>query len=210
MSSRVIKGEGILHAHKVQYSKETHQLLKTLLEESKLSILQRQKIQKSVHNGESLPPLSCSRTIKSGVRVATSATIKKHIFHKKRTKDTIIQSGAYERDPFIPLHPKVDKEKEKQRLQSLMAFGKVVPQTPVHKTRQPAKTPLKTPKEVDRFTELLEGVQDRLQFLLEMKELGHEKKYRTLIEQQVAANTRQMKALDPQRYQQLGIVGSLL
>lgn len=27
-ATSVVRGEGILHAHKVQYSKETHQLLK--------------------------------------------------------------------------------------------------------------------------------------------------------------------------------------
>jgi hypothetical protein len=27
-AAAVVKGEGILHSHKVQYSKETHQLLK--------------------------------------------------------------------------------------------------------------------------------------------------------------------------------------
>jgi hypothetical protein len=48
-----------------------------------------------------------------------------------------------------------------------------------------------------------EEVQDRLEFLLEMKELGFEKKYHPIIAQQVAAKVREMKAIDPQRCQDL-------
>jgi hypothetical protein len=47
----------------------------------------------------------------------------------------------------------VDKEKEKQKLQSVMAFGKVIPLTPLHKKHLTPKVPLKTPKQVDRFME---------------------------------------------------------
>lgn len=57
---------------------------------------------------------------------------------------------------------------------------------------------------------MLEEVRDRLDFLLEMKELGHEKKYRHIIEQQVAAKVRQMKAINPQRCQELGILNNFL
>jgi hypothetical protein len=77
-----------------------------LLEESKLSNLHRQQIQKSLHNGDSLPPPSSGRTIRSGGRGLTNATVKNYIFHKKRTQEAIILSGAYERDPFVPIHPK--------------------------------------------------------------------------------------------------------
>jgi hypothetical protein len=52
---------------------------------------------------------------------------------------------------------------------------------------------------------VVEEVQDRLEFLLEMKQLGYEKKYRPIIEQQVATKVREMKAIDPQRCQDLGI-----
>lgn len=52
---------------------------------------------------------------------------------------------------------------------------------------------------------MVEEVQDRLEFLLEMKELGYEKKYRPIIEQQVASKVRQMKKINPQRCQELRI-----
>jgi hypothetical protein len=57
---------------------------------------------------------------------------------------------------------------------------------------------------------VVEEVQDRLDFLLEMRELGYEKKYRPSIEQQVVAKVRQMRAIDPQRCQDLGTLNHLL
>jgi len=44
-----------------------------------------------------------------------------------------------------------------------------------------------------------EDVQDCLEFLSEMKELGYEKKYHPMIENQIVAKVGQMKAVDPQR-----------
>jgi hypothetical protein len=43
-----------------------------------------------------------------------------------------------------------------------------------------------------------------------MKELGYEKKYRPIIEHQIAAKVGQMKAINPQRCQELGIFDHLL
>jgi hypothetical protein len=54
---------------------------------------------------------------------------------------------------FIFYYFAVDKEKEKQKLQSLMAFGKIIPLTPVHKKRSSPKAYPKTPAQADRFTE---------------------------------------------------------
>ncbi|GFG36679.1 hypothetical protein Cfor_09409 [Coptotermes formosanus] len=207
--TRVVKGEGVCHSHKVKYSTATDQLLKALLEESKLSNLHRQQIQKSLHNGDSLPPPSSGRTIRSGGRGLTNATVKNYIFHKKRTQEAIILSGAYERDPFVPIHPKVDKEKEKMKLQSLMACGKIIPSTPVHKMHLATRAPQNILKHTDRFAELTEDVQDCLEFLSEMRELGYEKKYRPIIEHQIAAKVGQMKAINPQRCQELRILDHL-
>jgi len=43
-----------------------------------------------------------------------------------------------------------------------------------------------------------------------MKELGYEKKYRPIIENQIVAKVGQMKAIDPQRCQELRILDHLL
>jgi hypothetical protein len=46
---------GFLNSHKATYSKETQQLLKVMMEESKLTTLQQRKINQTVHSGGSLP-----------------------------------------------------------------------------------------------------------------------------------------------------------
>lgn len=43
---------------------------------------------------------------------------------KRRTFNTILNSGAYTREKFVPEHPKVDREAAKMHLQDLMAYGK--------------------------------------------------------------------------------------
>lgn len=50
-------------------------------------------------------------------------------------------------------HFPVDKEEEKLKLQNLMAYGKIIPPTPVHKRRMVRKAPLNTLKQTDRFAE---------------------------------------------------------
>jgi hypothetical protein len=47
----------------------------------------------------------------------------------------------------------VDKEEEKLKLQNLMAYGKIIPPTPVHKKHMVLKAPLNTLKQTDRFAE---------------------------------------------------------
>jgi len=50
-------------------------------------------------------------------------------------------------------HFSVDKEEEKLKLQNLMAYGKIIPPTPVHKRHSVPKAPLNTLKQTDRFAE---------------------------------------------------------
>jgi hypothetical protein len=54
---------------------------------------------------------------------------------------------------FLSCHFPVDKEEEKHKLQSLMACGKIIPPTPVHKTHLAPKANVSTPQHVDRFAE---------------------------------------------------------
>lgn len=49
---------------------------------------------------------------------------------KRRSLNTIINSGAYAREKFVPDHPKVDREAAKQQLQDLMAYGRELKASP--------------------------------------------------------------------------------
>lgn len=75
-------------------------LLTELLDESKLSIIQRKSIWNSMKKGESLPGPQKQENyrdvLKKGeILIAPS-------FPRKRSLDTIKQSGAYEREQVLP------------------------------------------------------------------------------------------------------------
>ena len=50
-------------------------------------------------------------------------------------------------------HFAVDKEEEKIKLQNLMAYGTIIPPTPVHKRHLVPKAPLNTVEHTDRFVD---------------------------------------------------------
>ncbi|XP_067005620.1 UPF0193 protein EVG1 homolog [Anabrus simplex] len=203
-TNRVVRGGGLFNMQRPEYSKETQELLKVLMEESKLTILQRKVLQSSIKNGESLP-LFPSENVKNLPQSAESnlagCTITSSF--KKRTKEDIIRSGAYEREKFIPPLPIVDKTKEKIKLQSLMAYGKVLPPTPCIRGQRRPQKPMEQVNDSDRFEELVGEVRERIEFLLDMRNLGQEKKYRPIIQQEIAAKVRQMEAIDKERCAQL-------
>nr|CAD7263324.1 unnamed protein product [Timema shepardi] len=204
-SSRVVKGEGVFHTHKVNYSKETQQLIKGLLEESRLSILQRRRIQSCVQRGESLPLPEHHPTVPPRARSCSVVTRYPAPGPSgKRTKDQIARSGAYDKERFWPTKPAVDKEKEKQKLQSLMAFGKVIPPTPRNrKLRSGPRESLRTPDMDQWFNKLVQEVKDRAEFLEDMRALGQERKYRPIIEQEIASKIRQMEIIDKKQCDEL-------
>ncbi|XP_054275862.1 UPF0193 protein EVG1 homolog [Macrosteles quadrilineatus] len=205
---------GLFHSHKVKYSKDTQDLIHRLIEESKLSILQRQTLRESVNRGEPLPgptPHASTRshsasTLKNGEMLVPPA------LPRRRSYQAIVKSGAYQRDPFDPpfnVNMK-NRDVEKQKLQSLMTYGKELP--PDHLD---VKEQLKLRRNTEKqdpdadavFDHLVEEVRERLEFLHEMEGLGQAKAYQTVIEQEVAAKMRQMAKLDQEKF--LGMSGSL-
>lgn len=92
------------------------------MDESKMSMMQRNKLNYYLRNGEPLPPVRRISNSKSNV----PPVIIRPGSSKRRSRDTIIKSGVYEREKYFPLHPKVDREKEKEKLQDKMAYNKSV------------------------------------------------------------------------------------
>ncbi|KAG5870869.1 hypothetical protein JTB14_020683 [Gonioctena quinquepunctata] len=118
--SKNIPSGGILHTAKCSYSPETHRYLKLLMDESKLSMMQRKKFNYYLRNGEPLPSLS-NHSSRGNFNIP-EITIRPGS-SKRRTRESIIKSGAYEREEFRPQHPIIDREKEKERLRNKMAFN---------------------------------------------------------------------------------------
>lgn len=71
-----------------------------LLDESKLSITQRNSIWNSMKKGESLPGPQKQEKLQDIIKKGEMLIAPS--FPRKRTFDTIKQSGAYEREQFFP------------------------------------------------------------------------------------------------------------
>lgn len=90
-----------------------------LLEESKISMMQRNKLYYYLRNGEPLPSLS-RMTTRSNTRIP-EVTIRPGS-SKRRSQLTIINSGVYEREKFHRTVPVIDRQKEIEKLQNKMAY----------------------------------------------------------------------------------------
>lgn len=111
---------GFLHPRKVDFSPDTAKFLKELIQESKLSIRQKSKFENMLRNDQVRfykSPKPTRRTPEITIRPGSP---------RKRSMQTILQSGAYEREKFVPLHPRIDREKEKEKLQHIMAYNQEV------------------------------------------------------------------------------------
>lgn len=167
--SKNVSQGGVLHPAKVKYSPETKDFLKrkfcidntsplaliffipVLMEETKLTTMQRNKVNYILRNGEPLKSPKPTRR-NFGEPDLPEVTIRPGS-SKRRTIDTIIRSGAYEREKFVPEHPKVDREQAIKELQNVLAYGKkdVTPRT----CRKPLKQKKNKQKtgEINRFDE---------------------------------------------------------
>uniref|UniRef100_A0A8D0H4A3 Chromosome 22 open reading frame 23 n=1 Tax=Sphenodon punctatus TaxID=8508 RepID=A0A8D0H4A3_SPHPU len=136
----VPKGTGFWHAPRPHYSQETQELLKVMMQESRLTNFQQRHL------------TNCMKR---------------------------------------------DLEKEKERLQNILATGKVkAEQNPQRKPVQ--KVEEETP-EPDRFEELVNEIQERKIFLAEMEALGQDKQYQGIILTEISQKLREMEVIDKKR-----------
>ncbi|XP_012271593.1 UPF0193 protein EVG1 [Orussus abietinus] len=195
---RVGVGVGAFHnPPRAKYSEETRNLIKVLMEESRLSMMQRKFIQDAVDRGEPLPPPAEPKPAKP--KYAESKASYPCLW-KKRMQEAIVSSGAYEREQYRRLAPLPNKEKQKRHLACMMAYGKDMPLTPqgpriLHKARRQPQIP----ENVDALQDLVDGIRERMEFLTDMENLGQGKKYRPIIQQEIAQKIRLMEAIDKEK-----------
>ncbi|NXO66889.1 EVG1 protein, partial [Phainopepla nitens] len=113
----------------------------------------------------------------------------------------VCQAGdAYTREKFKP-QPTRDLEKEKRRLQNILSTGKdevedEVEQVFVGKKEEEIAEP-------DRFEELMNEIQERMEFLAEMEALGQGKKYQRIILTEISQKLHEMEIIDKKRSEEL-------
>ncbi|XP_044759581.1 UPF0193 protein EVG1 homolog [Coccinella septempunctata] len=184
-SKNVPRG-GILHPQRVRFNPETKNYLKILMDESKMAMAQRKKSEYNLRDYESTPTTRRStkkRLPKVTIRPGSS---------KRRSYDSIIKSGALEREAFVP-KPLINREVEKRRLQDSMTYGQNGPPKPV--VKKPVKKPEKF-KPLNRFDQLVQEIREREDWIAEMAQLGQDKKYKEIIDLQIQERIREMNRLD--------------
>uniref|UniRef100_A0A9L0TTB9 Chromosome 28 C22orf23 homolog n=2 Tax=Equus TaxID=9789 RepID=A0A9L0TTB9_HORSE len=93
-----------------------------------------------------------------------------------------------------------DLEKEKRRLQNILATGK----NPEEQKRKPPPVQQEGPApEVDRFEELVKEIQERKEFLADMEALGQGRQYRGVILAEISQKLREMEDIDHKRSEEL-------
>ncbi|XP_054688855.1 UPF0193 protein EVG1 [Grus americana] len=199
-------GGGGRAAGPARYSLGTRELLRVMMEESKLTRFQRRYLMDCVKRGDTLP-LQCHPTSTKEPAPAAPAfppavcqpcrlSAKPHL-----RPANICQAGdAYTREKFKP-RARRDLEKEKQRLQNILATGKDVVE---HKVKQTlVQTKEEEIPEPDRFEELVNEVQERKEFLAEMDALGQGKKYRRIVLTEISQKMREMEIIDKKRSEEM-------
>ncbi|XP_040215479.1 UPF0193 protein EVG1 [Rana temporaria] len=193
-------GTGFWNSPKpTQYSKETQDLLKVMMQESKLTNFQQRQIRDHLQNGDTLPVLChpSSSIAQHKPPTSKSAPKKKNITNAGsglRPAEKCRAGDAYSREKFQP-RPTRDLNKEKRRLQNIMATGKDLPEVPQ------AALPIEETEteEQDRFDELVAEIQERWDFLKEMEALGRGKQYYNIINTEISQKLREMEMIDKQR-----------
>uniref|UniRef100_UPI0037E714E7 UPF0193 protein EVG1 n=1 Tax=Semicossyphus pulcher TaxID=241346 RepID=UPI0037E714E7 len=179
-----------------QYSKETQDMLRLMMQESRLNNLQRKKINECLQNGVALPLTSDPTSSASPPRPKTCRSVPKCFPGKprRRSAESCRSGNSYTREKFRP-GPTRDLEKEKRKLQNILATGQEEP-----KAELLQKVPAcQNPEERDQYQEVLHEIEERKQFLADMVSLGQEKQYINIINTEISQRIRELEVLDKAR-----------
>uniref|UniRef100_A0A3Q1HSA0 Uncharacterized protein n=1 Tax=Acanthochromis polyacanthus TaxID=80966 RepID=A0A3Q1HSA0_9TELE len=191
-SSQSTAGRGLWNNPRVtQCSKEAQDMLRLMKEESRLANIQRKKIDKCLKNRAASPftsdPTPLSTCSKSAQKQLAGIC-------QKRSAESCRSGNSYMREKFRP-GPTRDLEKEKRRLQNILATGKEeASAASPHKA--PARRDPEASEEEDRCQEVLNEIEERRQFLVDMASLGQEKNYIDIINTEISQKIRELEVLD--------------
>ncbi|CAH8556950.1 unnamed protein product [Schistosoma turkestanicum] len=217
---------GFWNTAKVNYSEETRKLVNDLIKDSRIANFYRQSINTSIKNGESL---ATNFKKPSDIDKKSSGKNRKQINRNKkpqrRTKAMIELSGAY--DPISYQPPPITANTgaaEKLRLAHIMTYGEEPTKNSLRndqikdgRLEYLSRRILNDPKingdddyddkqiatNKDRFEELKDEINERREFLTQMKNLGRLKEYQTTVETQISQLIREMEQIDMKRTKQM-------
>ncbi|KAL4709921.1 hypothetical protein ACJJTC_003884 [Scirpophaga incertulas] len=182
--SKSIPHGGIFHTRVIEPSEEREKFLKVLLEESKLSIAQRRNSSIALRQYENKPEH----------RPNVQVPYKRPHTSRRRSLSAIRESGALEFNSFVPQKRGEDREKMKQELANIMAFG----DSPNNISQPPpciAKPAPQLPSTKEKWNDLVTQIRERAEWLAEMEYLGEAGPHREIIQDQIAERMRALDAL---------------
>ncbi|XP_026215214.1 UPF0193 protein EVG1 isoform X2 [Anabas testudineus] len=179
-----------------QYSKETQDMLTLMMQESRLTTLQKKQINECLKNGAALPLAPDPTSSASVPQPKTDKSVQRHLLGKpqRRSAESCRSGNSYVREKFCP-GPTRDLEKEKRRLQNILSTGHNKPPS----SPNAACHNLELSEERDRYQEVLDEIEERRQFLADMASLGQEKKYINIINTEISQKIRELETLDKAR-----------
>ncbi|XP_037944179.1 UPF0193 protein EVG1 homolog [Teleopsis dalmanni] len=198
-SARIPQG-GLFHSPKVEYSKETAELVQLLMRESRMSMLMRDKINYHLRNGEPLPKPTPPPPIDTSVDPDENALeiLRRARNAKRKSLQQIMASGVYEMPNYRPRPTnRKPNEKAKFQLQEAMS-GLSLSETVLKPKKQPKNEECTTSENI--IDEILKQINDRAEWLAEMEQLGEGEKYRDEIRSQIADRLRKIKRLQERKH----------
>ncbi|BFZ03503.1 hypothetical protein BsWGS_06542 [Bradybaena similaris] len=194
---------GFWNAPKVVYSKQTHDLLKDMMKESRLTNFQQRHIERTLKEGGNLPtnvpPTSSKcRSLKCKPQAPLPKVLNPRVCSGGiRSKNTMQAMGAFEKPEYTPSVTCTRSTREKEKLANIMAYGEDKPPIQVKSSKVvKIETPPPLP---DRFDELQNEIKERQDFLKEMEALGQGDKYRSIIATEISQKVREMEIIDRKR-----------
>ncbi|NWS98959.1 EVG1 protein, partial [Mionectes macconnelli] len=174
-----------------------------MMEELKLTHSQRRYLMDCVKRGNALPlqwPPTPSK--QPGPAFSPPACRRSKLPPRPHLRPAkVCQAGdAYAREKFKP-QPTRDLEKEKQRLQNILATGKDEVEDEVKRVL--VRTKEEEIPEPDRFEELLKEIQDRREFLAQMEALGQDKEYKRIVLAEISQKMHEMEIIDKKRSEEI-------
>ncbi|XP_071551671.1 UPF0193 protein EVG1-like isoform X2 [Panulirus ornatus] len=176
-----------------------------LLQEAAVNSQHQRYIERWVGSGSSLPHhralAAPSQTTPRHARPSSTISTPRPHIQTKRSHQAIKLMKVYEPNThYVPPPPKYGPG-SKERCQELMAFGKEgVNKHPMPETRVQDQG---DHPETDRFTELVNEMEERVQWLKAMEAVGAGDKYHNLIATQLALKLRDLELIDQKRARDL-------
>ncbi|KAM3623012.1 uncharacterized protein V6R79_006003 [Siganus canaliculatus] len=182
-----------------QYSKETKEMLRLMMQESRLTHLQRKQINNCIESGSSLPLTSCSTSPSSPPQTKTKKCARVVLSGRpqKRSAEACRSKNSYVREKFLP-GPTRDLEKEKRKLQNIFATGQEEPTEASVPDSSACQKP-EVEQEIDRYEEVLSEIAERRQFLADMASVGKDRMYISIINTEISQKMSELKMLDKKR-----------